>query len=808
MSELYNLIFFPTIKPGEDETEVKIQLALKLKIDAAKVDSWFASGKPTLLLKEVASDVADRYMQAILACGGNCNMQPSGSDGKGSLSLVPKPTNVELFFCPACEHEEELAPGETYEQCPKCDLVMAKWAERQEEERKKAEIRRRLLRDARFKDDASSDEQRKKDELAELKRLEAEIMKELGIKPPGKLWQVFSARPVSISASIGILLITLSSAISFFVSDYIDSAKQAEIASGPASEEIQMMAPAIADAVGLQLSGNQAVVDELAAVTQLLGGQQINAAVLTKATEQMMKGASNEQFMQQANAGPDLKVTTPGGLGEPAPVAVNRDTLGGVKGLPGIDQISDEQLGEIRRGEVIHGQEQVLDVLSHKIQIPDSKNPNGPDILVDQIDKLDGSKVVGLMKSLSRDLEWDAYLLSHVRDFLFEGQMGQAGELDQVIKNPSLKIEGLIWEIEHLVGKDPDADLKLMMARLSNEMSHIESLDLRAKFWLRLGVSLELAGVPDQPYGIFTRVESIADDAEDPGDRAAVIARLAVAHLGTINVSRARILFNQAMKEAGSITSVGARISAFSSIAQRYYDARNLTLAGEIIAEAQILAATELKTQERTPAFFDIAAAQLYMGDMAGALQSVRNSASGSARQKLIVELAAWSIDQGEIYQGQALMAQIDSSAARYRLAIRLVSRVAHDGNERKAIALISEFSPRPEEIEDPSERALILSQFARLHLRLRQPDRAEQMFSEALAISDQMAGRKAAVTRGMVALDQARGLWIGKAKATMDKVSETIVSEPIGSEITATERVINNLLPQSVRDKLISQSK
>lgn len=806
MSELYNLIFFPTIKSGEDETEVKIQLALKLKVNAAKVDSWFASGKPTLLLKGVASDVADRYMQAILECGGNCNMQPSGSDGKGSLSLVPKPANVELFFCPACEHEEELAPGEAYEQCPKCNLVMAKWAERQEEERKKEEIRRRLLRDARMEDDASSEEQRKKDELAELKRLEAEIMKELGIKPPSKLWGMFSARPVSISVSIGILLITVSSAISFYVSGYLDSQQEAAIASKPAGEEIQQMAPAIVDAIGLQLSGNQAVVDELAAATQLLGGQKIDAEALTQAAEQMMKGAGNEQFMQQANAVMSLKSTTPGGIGEPAPVAVNRDTLGGVKGLPGIDQITDEQLVELRPGEVTHGQEGVLDVLVHKLQMPDPTNPNGPDVLVDRIDMLDGSKVVELMKTLSRDLEWDRFLLSHVRDYLFEGRMDQAGELAQIIQNPSLKVEGLIWEIEHLVSKDPDANLKLMMARLSLQLSNVKSLDLRARYWLQLGANLALAGVPDQPYGIFTRVEGTAEDTDDPAKRSAILSRLAVAQLETINVSRARILFNQAMTEAGKVTSVSGRISAFCNIAQRYYDARNLTLAGEILSEAQVLAATELKTQERMPAFVAIAAAQLYMGDITGALQSIRNAASGSARQRLIAELAAWSIDQGDIYQAQALMEQVQSSTAQYRLAVRLISRVVHDGIDRKAASLISEYSPRPRDIKDPSERALILSQFARLHLRLRQPDRAEQLFKEALVVSDQLTGRKAAVTRGMIALDQARGLWVGKARATMVDVTESIVSEPIGTEITATERVIKNLLPQSVRDRSIAQ--
>ncbi|MFT7140349.1 MAG: hypothetical protein ACI9B8_002774, partial [Sulfitobacter sp.] len=153
-------------------------------------------------------------------------------------------------------------------------------------------------------------------------------------------------------------------------------------------------------------------------------------------------------------------------------------------------------------------------------------------------------------------------------------------------------------------------------------------------------------------------------------------------------------------------------------------------------------------------------------------------------------------------YLAQSLIEQVRSPAANYRLAIRLISYVIHSGDDRKAAALINEYSPRPASIKDLSEQALILSQFARLHLRLRQPDRADQLFKEALRASDQMTGRKAAVTRGVIALDQARGLWIVKAKITMEQVQETVVSEPIGSEIAVTERVIKNLLPQAIRDQ------
>lgn len=803
MSELYNLIFFPTVKPGEDEAQVKTSLAEKLKVETAKVESWFESGKPTLLLKEVGPDVADRYMQAILSCGGNCNLQPSGSDGKGSLSLMPKPTNVELFFCPSCQHEEELEPGTTYDQCPKCDLVLAKWAEKQEEDRKKEEIRRRLMRDARFRDEGQDEEQRRKEELAELKRLEAEIMKELGIKPPSKLWQIFSQRPFSISISVGILLVTLSSVVSFYVSDYLEAEQDAEFAAAPASEEIQELAPAMAGVVGMQLSGNQDVVDELAAATQLLSGQAINKQALTNATEQMMKGAGSEAFIQQANQLPALKSSTPGGLGEPAPVSVNRDTLGGVAGLPGVTQLNTEQLAKTQPGETNHGYDNVAEVLTHKLQLPDPSNPNGPDVLVDQIDRLDGSKVVALLKSLSKDVEWDTFLLSQVKNFLMDNRWSQANELSDLIQNPAIKAEALIAGIEHIVRSNPNRDLKLLLARLSVTLNELEDKDSRVRYWLIMARHLSDANVPDQPYRIYSQLESLADDAEDPVDEAAVLARLAAAHVEELDYDEAKRLFNRAMRAGAKADALG-RVVAFSKIASRYYDARNLTLAGEIMAEAQVLAATELMTADRAEAFTKIAAAQLHQGDLRGARISMDNAAQGDAKDKLTAQLVGWMIDQGEIYKAQSLMGDLSGSVLEHRLAIRLISRVANLQGSRKARALIGEYAPRSGLLGRDTKEVLILSQFARLHLRLRQPDQANQLFSDALEIADQLTGRKAGVARAMVALDQARGLWVGSAKETMEFVKESIVAEPIGSEIVATERTIKNMLPAAVRERAV----
>ena len=190
MADTFNLIFFPTTNPGEDEAKVKEKLKQTLKIDDKKINTWYAAGAPAVLLKDVAHDVAACYLQAIKKCGANCNIQPSTGE-KDNLSLVPKKARTDYFVCPSCEYDEGISVGQEVEKCPKCGLVIAKWEEKQVEEREKEEIRRRLLRQARLTDEGDEQFQRQNDELERLRKLEREIMAELGIKPPGALGTFF-----------------------------------------------------------------------------------------------------------------------------------------------------------------------------------------------------------------------------------------------------------------------------------------------------------------------------------------------------------------------------------------------------------------------------------------------------------------------------------------------------------------------------------------------------------------------------------------------------------------------------------------
>ena len=73
MAQAFNLLFFPRLQEGASQTEVITKLSATLNVERGKVAGWFESGKPTVLLKDVGADVAERYRLAIVSCGGVCN---------------------------------------------------------------------------------------------------------------------------------------------------------------------------------------------------------------------------------------------------------------------------------------------------------------------------------------------------------------------------------------------------------------------------------------------------------------------------------------------------------------------------------------------------------------------------------------------------------------------------------------------------------------------------------------------------------------------------------------------------------------
>lgn len=401
MAETYNLVFLPRLRDDVDGDEVRRKLSQTLSVDLDKVDSWYAADSPTVILKDVTDDVAERYMRAIIKCGAQCEVQAAQADGEGGLSLVPKRfRTTDVFTCPSCQHQEEIPLGDKLETCPSCGLVMAKWEERKAQEEEKDKIRRRLMRQQRLAEDRESDLERKREELERLQRLEAEIMAELGIKPPSALMQAFQRHPVSITFA-GLVVVIGATVIGMQqINNYLMQQQAAAVAAAPASAEVQAMAPTVSSAIQLQQTGAQQAMAELAKVTGMMQPEgnltPQQAAKLTAAATMMMKGGDPGGFVDLAGPGTDNP---------------SYETVGAVSDLPGVEEFPSDTMDSFGGAAGEHGHEGVFKVLGEKRFSPDPANPDGPPRVTDAVEKLDGSQMVDLMKDLEKDREWDLFLL-------------------------------------------------------------------------------------------------------------------------------------------------------------------------------------------------------------------------------------------------------------------------------------------------------------------------------------------------------------------------------------------------------------
>jgi tetratricopeptide (TPR) repeat protein len=800
MAETFNLVLYPQVQDGESVDEVKEKLCTTLSVDAATVDTWYATDSPTAILKDVEEETGAKYVEAILGCGAQANLQPSGEDKSAwSLEQMTKAEFTDLFICPSCEHEEEYPRGEKPEQCPKCGLVIAKWEEKMKEEAEKEKIRRRLMRDQRLQGDEAADREAKKAELERLRKLEREIMLELGIKPPGPLWMFFEKYTIPVSFAVTVMIIAATGVMFHFVDQWLDQQAYEEKVAEPASDDIQGIAPVMAAAVQLQQNGNSGVVTEIADATQLLNGTGNQARQqITEAAQQMMKGVQPEAFIgvaQQMSLPSTVAKVSPG---EVEPARVNVDTIGGVSGLTGVTDFAPTQLDTMSPPLLEHGHEKILAVLTDKQLIKDQLNPEGPEIVVEAIDEMDGSAIVTLMSSIGKDQEWDQYLLSEVKQYVLNTQVDEAGKLAERIENPVSRIHayGAIME-EHQINENL-SELKAYRARVRLDLDKIADPDIRARVILELGEKMADAGSEDEPYDAMDRVATLATDSESPKEESSLVARLAVSKLRVGDQAGAERDMQRAMNIAGRITDLSDRISAFTKLAQRYYDVRNVTLASEILAEASVIAATRLEHEPRSVAFGEIALARAYVGDLEGARQAIRNAAQGEGEQQLISKIAEMLLGEGRYYEALSWMETLTDDVEYARLELRLSSALFYAGRRQEALNRMEQSAPRMQLVYEHSERGLLTSQYARFFARLGRQEKADQLFEDAEEVSEQLTGRKAQVNLALVALDRARVFQLAWAKEIVrEELTDTVVRDPIDAEILATERIVKNLLPE-----------
>jgi hypothetical protein len=425
-------------------------------------------------------------------------------------------------------------------------------------------------------------------------------------------------------------------------------------------------------------------------------------------------------------------------------------------------------------------------------------------IRVPAIEEMDGSKIVELMKSLGTDIEWDEFLASQIPQLQRDRRLGDATELLEGIKNPAVRINALVAMLERDLGGAPKMDRKLAIMRMKADIARIVDANTKAMLLLQVGDRLAAMGVNDQPQLSFNWVETLLDGLNDPYAMSQVAGRLAVSAVQQADQETGLLWFDRARSNAASITDIGQRIAAFAQLARHYAVARNTTLASEILAEAQLLAATRLPARQRALAFAEIGLALGHIGDMQGALLAIDNAAYGHARQQLLATLAESLLDEGDFRQAQAVMDLLDDAATQSRLGIRLVTRVAHQGRIPQAKLLLAEYSGKVRQIFDLSKRGLMLSQFARLSVRLGQPEMAERLFDEMKALTIDMPGRKAMVNKGLLAINQARALLFKDAMETINSIDAAFIRDPVLSEVVMIERTVKNLMPASVSASLL----
>lgn len=799
MADTVNLVIYPQVKEGEDLAEVKAKLQKTLSVDEATVESWYGTENPTAILKDVDQATAEKYAEAINKCGAECNLQSSDSK-KSDWSLEQMTSSETLFICPSCEHEESFGHGTKVEECPNCGLIIARWEEKMREEAEMEKIRRRQLKDQREKGDQDSQLEAKRAELERLRALMRELMKELGMKPPGRFWLLFEKYPLPISMAGAVLVVGLTAAAFRYIDDYLDSlAYQEKVAAAP-TDEMRSIAPVVAAAVELQQNGNQQVITEIADAAQIIRGTGSEGREnIQHAALQMMKGVEQVEFIAIANQGMSLKTTTVPSEAEPETMAINIDTVGGISGLQGVSQFTMPELASMSPPLLQHGHESILTVLTEKKAIPDVLNP-GSDIIVDAIDEMDGSAIVDLISSIDKDQEWDQFLLSHVAQYVLDDDLEAAEQLAERIRNVVVRIRAYSYIMEqYVIEKDPGS-LRALSSRVRLDLDKIEVPDTKARVVINLGHHLSEAGSESEPRESMDMISAMVIDTQEPFEEASLTARLAQAHMMAGDQIQAKQILQRAMRIAGRVSDARNRISAFTKIAQRYYDIRNTTLASEILSEAAILAATELTQQERSVAFGEIAIAQGYIGDFAGARQSIDNAAEGKGTQQLIAKVAEMLIGEGRYYEALSWMETLSDETEYSRLELRLSGALFYAGKTREAINRIEQSAPRMRRIYELTERGLLMSQYARFFARFGKPDEAERLFEDAEQISEQLKGRKAEVNLAIVALDRARVFDFARAKdLIIDELRDNVVKDPVDAEILTTERITKNLLPEEV---------
>jgi len=674
------------------------------------------------------------------------------------------------------------------EVCESCGLIIAKWEQKRLAEKERERNRKRQLREAQLKERAAADEERKKEELERLISREDELRKELGIKGQGKFLQLFERQPLFFSIVIFGLIILVTATLSQAYNRYLEDEARQVLLAQEATVQMTNLAPAMAAAASLQQTGNQQIISEMAEVAKVLRGQETgNAREVAEAATLMMKGVGSEEF---------LRLTAESQVTADSPMASSADQITPVNlgddntALTGIEEFSAGNLPSVPG--FGSATEQIFDLFAMPDMIvADENNPDAPPM--NAVDQLDGSELVTLLKFLHEDPEWSHFLQRQASILIQEDRVEDAEEIVMQIGNPAIKIGVFVELVRTMMRQDRPLDAKVYRARVNLELDRLENFEVKAKLISEMAGTLAAAGDKSQPGAAIGQIEEMIETSIGNYEKAIIESHLAIIHLHAGQIPQARSSFVRAVNSAGRIESMVDRLAAFCRIAQRYYDARNTTLANEILSEAARLAGKGFAAEESARVFAEIALAQGYIGDLNGAYISIRNTGGSKAQNQVLRRLAEYLIGTGEYYKAMQVRDKVVDPIVHTRLSLQLASALIGAENNAFARQVLDHVADQTQVIDDSMERSLLVSKMAKLFARLEYTEVSERHFHQALMLP--LNGRKGDITKASIAMDQAHALMFPQSQRTIDLIQNPMVSEPVAAALVAT-RVLSTKFP------------
>ena len=183
MNELYDVILMGIDTEVDDREECINSIAELLKIDESKLKRFVDNNLKAVVKHGLLLEDARRYQQQILRRGGFCNYRPTQeSDAKLELAPIEEDKQHFVFVCHACKYNEKVMSREDLPtSCPHCGVVPSKYERISSIKYERELTKKRLLEKRQLLERQAKELEERKEQEALRRKLEKEILKELGL---------------------------------------------------------------------------------------------------------------------------------------------------------------------------------------------------------------------------------------------------------------------------------------------------------------------------------------------------------------------------------------------------------------------------------------------------------------------------------------------------------------------------------------------------------------------------------------------------------------------------------------------------